>query len=108
MSRPGRANLSASPPAPPVSDAAPRPPRRSAQTADFGPGLRLALRVAGIGFAVSLALVLLDVLADVRLPGGLRALLPWLLVGSTLACITLLVGAIGMPKRPEPPAPPDA
>lgn len=100
-------------PSPPPSPPEPAP-RRSAQTADFGPGLRLALRLAGIGFAVSMALVLLDVLAGVRLPGGLRALVPWLLVGSTLACITLLVGAIGMPKRPDPrekpPAggPPDA
>ncbi len=77
------------------------PPRRSAATADFGPRLRLALRVAGIAFVVSLALVLLDVLAGVRLPGAVRPILPWVLVLATLAGITLLVGALGMPKRPE-------
>ena len=79
------------------------PPKRSAETADFGPRLRLALRVAGVAFAVSLALVLLDVLAGIRFPGVLRPALPWVLVGATLASITLLVGALGMPKRPERP-----
>ena len=84
---------------PPLSPA--EPPRRSAATADFGPRLRLALRLAGIAFVGSLALVLLDVAADVRLPAAVRPLLPWLLVAATLAGITLLVGALGMPKRPE-------
>ncbi len=84
----------------------PAPPKRSLETADFGPGLRLALRVSGIAFAAALALVLLDVLAGIRLPHGLRTALPWLLVLSTLACITLLVGALGMPRRPDPPADP--
>ena len=78
-------------------------PRRSAQTADFGPGLRAALRVAGIPVAVSLALVLLDVLAGVRLPAAVRPVLPYVLVAATLAAVTLLVGALGMPKRPDPP-----
>ena len=79
------------------------PPRRSAQTADFGPGLRAALRVAGYTFAVSLALVLLDVLAGIRLPAAIRPALPWALVAATLAAVTLLVGALGMPRRPDPP-----
>ena len=79
------------------------PPRRSASTATFGPGLRLALRLAGASFAVSLALVLLDVLAGLRLPAAVRPALPWVLVAATLAGITLLVGALGMPKRPDPP-----
>ncbi len=82
---------------------APPPPRRSAATADFGPGLRAALRVAGVAFVAALALVLLDVLAGVRLPAAIRPALPWVLVAATLASITLLVGAIGMPKRPDPP-----
>ena len=81
----------------------PAPPKRSLETADFGPGLRLALRVSGIAFVAALALVLLDVLAGVQLPHVLRSALPWLLVLATLACITLLVGALGMPRRPGPP-----
>ena len=85
---------------PTLSPAEP-PPRRSLATADFGPRLRLALRIAGIAFVVTLALVLLDVVAGVRLPGAIRPLLPWLLVLATGAGITLLVGALGMPKRPE-------
>ncbi len=77
------------------------PPRRSAATADFGPRLRLALRVAGVAFVASLALVFLDVLVGVRLPGAVRPFLPWALILATLAGITLLVGALGMPKRPD-------
>ena len=72
-------------------------------TADFGPGLRLALRVSGLVFAGALALVLLDVLADVQLPAGVRPALPWVLVAAAMAGITLLVGALGMPRRPDPP-----
>ncbi len=75
-------------------------PRRSAATADFGPRLRLALRLAGIAFVASLALVFLDVLVGVRLPGAVRPLLPWVLILATLAGITLLVGALGMPRKP--------
>jgi hypothetical protein len=78
-------------------------PRRSSLPADVGPGLRLGLRLAGATFAVALALVLLDVLAGVRLPVAVRPALPWALVGSTLVGVTLLVGALGMPKRPERP-----
>ena len=85
----------------PPSDA---PPRRSAETATFGPGLRAALRLAGVSFVVALALVLLDVLAGIRLPEAVRPALPWVLVAATLASITLLVGALGMPKRPGPPS----
>ena len=79
------------------------PPRRSAATAEFGPRLRLALHVAGVSFALSLSLVLLDVLAGLRLPAAVRPLLPYVLVVATLAGITLLVGALGMPRRPDPP-----
>ena len=84
-------------------DSSTDPPRRSAATADFGPGLRLALRIAGLTFVASLTLVLLDVLAGVRLPAAVRPALPWVLVVSTLAGITLLVGSLGTPKRPERP-----
>jgi hypothetical protein len=72
-------------------------------TADFGPGLRLALRVSGIVFVTALALVFLDVLAGVRLPAAVRPALPWVLVAATMAGVTLLVGALGMPRRPDPP-----
>lgn len=77
-------------------------PRRSSETADLGPGFRLLLRTSGIVFAVSLALVLLDALAGVRLPDAVRPALPWVLVASTLVGIVLLVGALGMPTRPAP------
>lgn len=87
-----------------VSSPPPAPlPRRSAATAEFGPRLRLALRVAGVSFALSFGLVLLDVLTGLRLPAAVRPLLPWVLVAATLAGITLLVGALGMPRRPDPP-----
>ena len=75
--------------------------------------LRRALTWSGVVFAVSLALVLLDVLAGVRLPGALRPALPWVLVLSMAVAITVLSGALGTPKRPERdgdpprPAPPD-
>jgi hypothetical protein len=72
-------------------------------TADFGPGLRLALRVSGLAFVAALALVLLDVLANVRLPASVRPALPWVLTVATAAGITLLVGALGVPRRPDPP-----
>lgn len=81
----------------------PAPPKRSLATADFGPGLRLALRTSGLAFVAALALVLLDVLAGVRLPPAVRPALPWVLVLATMAGITLIVGAIGMPRRPDPP-----
>ena len=65
----------------------PAPPRRSLATADFGPGLRLALRVSGVAFVAAFALVLLDVVAGVRLPGALRPALPWVFVAATMAGI---------------------
>ena len=52
-------------------------------------------------FGVALALVLLDVLAGVRLPGAVRPALPWVLVLSMAVAITVLAGALGTPKRPE-------
>ncbi|HEX8385400.1 MAG TPA: hypothetical protein VF576_04395 [Rubricoccaceae bacterium] len=75
-------------------------PRRSSRPADFGPGLRLGLRLAGATFAVALALVLLDVLAGVRLPPAVRPALPYVLVAATVVGTTLLVGALGTPRRP--------
>ena len=51
-------------------------------------------------FTVALALVLLDVLAGVRLPGAVRPALPWVLVVSLAVAITVLSGALGTPKRP--------
>ena len=63
---------------------------------------RLALRAAGIGFALGLVLMLLDVLAGVQLPQPFRAGIPWLLVVSSGVGITLLVGALGTPKRKAP------
>ena len=48
---------------------------------------------------VGLALVLLDALAGVQLPQPFRSALPWLLVISSGVGITLLVGALGTPKR---------
>ena len=70
--------------------------------------LRLILTASGVVFGVTLALVLLDVAADVRLPGAVRPALPWLLVVSLGVAITVLVGALGTPKRPGPPADPPA
>ena len=46
--------------------------------------------------------MLLDAAFGVRLPAAVRPALPWLLVASTLVGIVLLVGALGMPKRPAP------
>lgn len=73
--------------------------------------LRLLLTMSGVTFGVTLALVLLDVAAGVRLPGAVRPALPWVLVVSLAVAITVLVGALGTPKRPGPPdepaAPPD-
>lgn len=77
-------------------------PRRSDETADFGPRLRALLRASGAVFAVTLALVILDAAFGVRLPAAVRPALPWLLVASMGVGIVLLVGAIGMPKRPAP------
>ena len=62
--------------------------------------LRRALTWSGAVFAVALALVLLDVLAGLRLPGVLRPALPWVLVLSMAVAITVLAGALGTPKRP--------
>lgn len=87
----------------PPSSPAPPTPRRSSGTAAFGPVLRLAFRLTGLVFFASLGLVFLDVLAGVRLPAAVRPALPWALVGATLVGITLLVGALGMPKRPDQP-----
>lgn len=67
---------------------------------------RRLLAAAGLAFAVSLGLVVLDVVLGVRLPAGLRPLLPWVLVGATLVGITLLVGAIGTPGRAAKTPPP--
>ena len=69
--------------------------------------LRRLLTTSGVVFGVTLALVLLDVLAGVRLPGVLRPALPWLLVVSLGVAITVLVGALGTPKNPRQTAPPD-
>ncbi|GAB5534065.1 MAG: hypothetical protein Rubg2KO_03140 [Rubricoccaceae bacterium] len=60
---------------------------------------RLALRTTGIGFALGLALVLLDTLAGVPLPQPFRSALPWVLILSSAVGITLLVGSLGTPKR---------
>ncbi|MEO0559572.1 MAG: hypothetical protein AAF170_15455 [Bacteroidota bacterium] len=60
---------------------------------------RLVLRASGVGFALGLVLLLLDVLAGVQLPQPFRAGVPWLLIGTSGVGITLLVGALGTPKR---------
>ena len=71
-------------------------------------GFRILLRTCGLVFVVGLALVLLDALAGVQLPQPFRSALPWLLVISSGVGITLLVGALGTPKREAkaPKAPP--
>lgn len=63
-----------------------------------------AVVASGAAFGVALVLVLLDVGADVRLPAPVRPALPWLLIGSAVVAITLLVGALGTPKKPGPDA----
>jgi len=60
---------------------------------------RIGLRTSGIGFTVGLVLMLLDVLAGIQLPQPFRAGIPWLLIVTSGVGITLLVGALGMPKR---------
>ena len=69
----------------------------------LSPALRRLLAASGLVFVITLGLVVLDVAAGIRLPGGFRPALPWLLVGSTLVGITLLVGAIGNPSRSQEP-----
>lgn len=70
---------------------APSPPLRTT--------LRRLLGVSGATFGVVLGLVVLDIAAGVRLPEPVRPALPWLLAGSMLLGITLLVGALGAPPR---------
>ena len=64
------------------------------------PRLYRLLVASGAVFGVTLVLVVLDAAAGVRLPQPVRPVLPAVLVLSLLVCITLLVGALGMPKRP--------
>jgi hypothetical protein len=52
-------------------------------------------------FGAALVLVVLDAAAGLRLPGAVRPALPWVLVVSAVVGITLLVGALGTPKRPD-------
>lgn len=59
-----------------------------------------AIAASGAVFGVVLLLVILDVAAGIQLPAGIRPVLPWLLVGTALVSITLLVGALGTPTRP--------
>ena len=66
-------------------------------------GFRLALRATGVGFTIGLVLLLLDVLAGIHLPQPFRAAIPWVLILSSGVGITLLVGALGTPKRTRPP-----
>ena len=74
------------------------------------PGLLRVMRVSGWTLLATLVVVGLDV-AGLRLPQPLRAAVPWVLVASLLVWLTLLSGAIGLPRRPAPPdadAPGDA
>lgn len=65
------------------------------------PGVLRLMRVSGWTLLVMLGVVALDV-AGFRLPQPLRAAVPWVLVGSLVVWLTLLSGAIGLPKRPQP------
>lgn len=67
------------------------------------PGFRALLRASGLAFVVALALALLDAGAGVRLPQPFRAAIPWVLIVSATVGVTLLVGALGTPKRGSPP-----
>ena len=71
----------------------------------FFPGFRIALRASGIGFAIAFGLALLDGAGVLRLPQPFRGAVPWVMILTATVGITLLVGAIGMPKRDA--APPD-
>ena len=74
------------------------------------PRLLLALRVSGWTLLAALVTAALDAGLGVQLPQPLRAAVPWVLVGSLLVWLTLLSGALGMPKKPVAPtdAAPDA
>lgn len=67
------------------------------------PGLLLALRLSGWTLLATLVVALLDAGLGVQLPQPARSAVPWLLVGSLLVWLTLLSGALGMPKKPSPP-----
>ena len=66
------------------------------------PRLLRLMRLSGWTLLATLVVVGLDV-AGLRLPQPLRGAVPWVLVGSLLVWLTLLSGALGLPKRPAPP-----
>lgn len=69
------------------------------------PRLLLALRLSGWTLLATLVLAVLDAVLGVQLPQPFRAAIPWVLVGSLLVWLTLLSGALGMPKKPVAPDP---
>lgn len=74
-------------------------PRRSAQTPPVTPRIRRLLTGSGVVFLTALILAVLDAVELFRLPQPLRSFIPWLLVGSALLGITLLVSLLGTPSR---------
>ena len=69
----------------------------------FFRGFRTALRTSGIGFAVAFGLALLDGTGVLRLPQPFRGAVPWVMILTATVGVTLLVGALGMPKREASP-----
>ena len=68
------------------------------------PRLLLALRVSGWTLLATLVVAMLDAGLGLRLPQPVRGAVPWVLVASLLVWLTLLSGALGLPKRPSPPS----
>ena len=69
----------------------------------MSPFLYRLLVASGVVFAISLVLALLDGTGVLILPQLFRPAIPIALVLSTLVCIVILSGSIGMPTRPPPP-----
>ena len=67
-------------------------------------GFRTLLRTCGAVFVIALVLALLDMLWGVQIPQPFRASIPWVLIVSSAVGTVILVGSLGMPKRPLPDA----